>query len=99
MLQMLIEKEIEFDTMLINLRDKPEWYVNVAANSKTPAICIDGEYICESMDIMTVGSLLFDDTLMLLAVVHWPHQSMPLFLPNGLPGMYYTCITLVRAIF
>lgn len=52
---MLIEKNIEFDTMLINLRDKPEWYPNVASNSQTPAVCIDGEYMCESMDIMAVS--------------------------------------------
>eukprot|EP00892_Ulva_mutabilis_P008032 jgi/Ulvmu1/5600/UM023_0137.1 len=48
----LLEKNIEFDTMLINLRDKPEWYGNVATNLKTPAIRLDGEYICESMDIL-----------------------------------------------
>jgi len=84
LLQMLIEKEIEFDTMLINLRDKPEWYVNVASNSQTPAVRIDGECMCESMDIMVVGSLFLDDALLLLAVVHLSDQSIPSFSSNGI---------------
>lgn len=49
-----MEKGIDYDTMLIDLRDKPEWYHTVASNEQTPAARIDGRYMCESMDIMKV---------------------------------------------
>jgi hypothetical protein len=50
----LHEKEVDFDTVLINLRDKPEWYIGVASNNQTPAVRLDGKYMCESLDILWV---------------------------------------------
>jgi hypothetical protein len=51
----LEEKKIPFDTILIDLFNKPEWYPQVASNNQTPAVRLDGENMCESMDIMLVG--------------------------------------------
>lgn len=50
----LSEKGIPFDTVLIDLFSKPEWYTEVASNGKTPAVRLDGQNVCESFDIMLV---------------------------------------------
>lgn len=50
----LEEKGIPFDTVLIDLFKKPEWYPEVAANGQTPSVRLDGENICESWDILMV---------------------------------------------
>ena len=50
----LEEKGIPFDTILIDLFNKPEWYPEVAANGQTPAVRLDGENLCESYDILLV---------------------------------------------
>jgi hypothetical protein len=50
----LVEKKIPFDTVLINLFDKPAWYAQVASNNQTPAVRLDGENTCESLDNLLV---------------------------------------------
>lgn len=50
----LLEKDIPFDSVLINLQNKPEWYGQVLESKLTPAVRINGNIIGESMDIMLV---------------------------------------------
>lgn len=50
----LEEKGIPFDTVLINLRNKPEWYVQKVPTKLVPAAFIKGELVYESMDILKV---------------------------------------------
>eukprot|EP00884_Botryococcus_braunii_P008653 jgi/Botrbrau1/1778/Bobra.0217s0033.1 len=48
----LEEKKIPFDTVLINLRDKPDWYVKKVPTKLVPAAFINGELVYESLDIL-----------------------------------------------
>jgi hypothetical protein len=50
----LLEKDIPFDTVLINLRDKPEWYGDVIESKQTPAARINGDLVGESNTILLV---------------------------------------------
>lgn len=50
----LLEKGIPFDSVLIDLRNKPEWYGDVIESKQTPAARINGELVGESDDIMLV---------------------------------------------
>lgn len=52
----LADKGVAFDTVLIDLFNKPEWYEEVATNNQTPAVRLDGEYLCESLTILLVRS-------------------------------------------
>ncbi len=58
----LEEKKIPFDTVLINLRDKPDWYVKKVPTKLVPAAFINGELVYESLDILKVslGSFWLD---------------------------------------
>lgn len=48
----LIEKDVPFDSMLIDLADKPVWYSEVVSTGKTPAVKIGGNVTVESYDII-----------------------------------------------
>ena len=50
----LLEKQIPFDTVLIDLGNKPEWYNQVAESMQTPAVLMNGKHMAESNDIMLV---------------------------------------------
>ena len=50
----LAEKGVPFDTVLIDLFNKPDWYQEVASNNQTPAVRLDGENLCESLSILLV---------------------------------------------
>lgn len=50
----LEEKNIPYDTVLINLQDKPEWFKNMVPTQLVPAVKINGELVYESYDIMMV---------------------------------------------
>lgn len=51
----LEEKNIPYDTVLINLQDKPEWYKKMVPTQLVPAVKINGELVYESYDILMVG--------------------------------------------
>lgn len=51
----LEEKNIPYDTVLINLQDKPGWFKNMVPTQLVPAVKINGELVYESYDIMMVG--------------------------------------------
>ncbi|XP_014252364.1 pyrimidodiazepine synthase-like [Cimex lectularius] len=44
-------KNIPHDTVYINLKNKPEWYLEQFPLGKVPAICVDGDRIYESLII------------------------------------------------
>ena len=50
----LEEKNISYDTVLINLQDKPEWYKTMIPTQLVPAAKINGKLVYESYDIMMV---------------------------------------------
>lgn len=52
----LEEKNIPYDTVLINLQDKPEWFKKMVPTQLVPAIKLNGELVYESYDIMMVGT-------------------------------------------
>lgn len=51
----LEEKSIPYDTVLINLQDKTEWFRKMVPTQLVPAVKINGELVYESYDIMMVG--------------------------------------------
>ena len=54
----LEEKNIPYDTVLINLQDKPEWFKKMVPTQLVPAVKINGELVYESYDIMLVSTAL-----------------------------------------
>eukprot|EP00227_Mantoniella_beaufortii_P018280 CAMPEP_0197577012 /NCGR_PEP_ID=MMETSP1326-20131121/1797_1 /TAXON_ID=1155430 /ORGANISM="Genus nov. species nov., Strain RCC2288" /LENGTH=493 /DNA_ID=CAMNT_0043140007 /DNA_START=64 /DNA_END=1545 /DNA_ORIENTATION=- len=69
----LHEKGVPFDTVFIDLRNKPLWYLDMVPSALVPAVKIDGELVYESRDI-------------LLAIEHaFPHSDgfPPLLPPAG----------------
>ena len=54
----LEEKNVPFDTVLINLQDKPEWYKKMVPTQLVPAVKVDGKLVYESFDIMMVRTQL-----------------------------------------
>lgn len=48
----LEEKGVEYDTVLINLRSKPEWYKSMVPTALVPAAQINGELVYESKEIL-----------------------------------------------
>lgn len=52
----LSEKDVPYDTVLIDLRNKPEWYKEMVPTALTPAARINGELVWESMEILQVRS-------------------------------------------
>ena len=65
----LLEKGIPFDSVLIDLQNKPDWYSQVLESKMTPAMRINGEIVGESVDIMLVRGCK-----MSLVSVHSMHQ-------------------------
>lgn len=51
----LEEKSIPYDTVLINLQDKPEWFKTMVPTQLVPAAKINGKLVYESYDIMMVS--------------------------------------------
>jgi len=52
----LSEKDVPYDTVLIDLRNKPDWYKEMVPTALTPAARINGELVWESMEILQVRS-------------------------------------------
>lgn len=50
----MAEKDVPYDSVLIDLRDKPAWYKEIIPTALTPAARINGELCWESMDILLV---------------------------------------------
>ncbi|CAL8470974.1 g10516 [Coccomyxa elongata] len=48
----LAEKDVPYDSVLIDLRAKPAWYKEIVPTELTPAAKINGELVWESMDIL-----------------------------------------------
>lgn len=61
----LADKGVAFDTVLIDLFNKPEWYEEVATNNQTPAVRLDGEYLCESLTILLALEEAFPESPLL----------------------------------
>ncbi len=41
-------KDVEFEVTYINLRDKPDWFLEVSPHGKVPVLNVDGEILFES---------------------------------------------------
>lgn len=50
----LEHKGVEYDTVLIDLRNKPDWYKSMVPTTLVPAARINGELVYESRDILMV---------------------------------------------
>eukprot|EP00193_Tetraselmis_chui_P011082 CAMPEP_0177790602 /NCGR_PEP_ID=MMETSP0491_2-20121128/23450_1 /TAXON_ID=63592 /ORGANISM="Tetraselmis chuii, Strain PLY429" /LENGTH=239 /DNA_ID=CAMNT_0019312703 /DNA_START=225 /DNA_END=940 /DNA_ORIENTATION=+ len=61
----LLEKGIEFDTVFIDLRAKPDWYLEMVPTGMVPAAKVDGKLIYESADILKALEESFPDTPLL----------------------------------
>lgn len=48
----LEEKQIPFETELIDLSNKPQWYKDMVPTALVPAVKIEGELVYESKDIL-----------------------------------------------
>lgn len=48
------EKNLPYDSVLIELRNKPHWYKDIVPTELTPAAVINGELVYESLDILKV---------------------------------------------
>ena len=48
------EKGIEYDTMFLNLREKPAWYKEMVPTGLVPAVKANGKIVYESVDILRV---------------------------------------------
>ena len=54
----LEEKNVPFDTVLINLQDKQEWYKKMVPTERVAAVKVNGKLVYESYDIMMVRAQL-----------------------------------------
>ena len=54
-LWLLSEADLTFQTHMINLVEKPKWFLDLAENEETPLANVDGKWINESVDIMRGG--------------------------------------------
>ena len=73
----LEEKSIPYDTVLINLQDKPEWFTKMVPTQLVPAAKINGKLVYESYDIMMVGWCRLSDIVNLHSVpdaLAWPSE-------------------------
>ncbi|KAL3147580.1 glutathione s-transferase [Trebouxia sp. C0009 RCD-2024] len=61
----LEEKNIPYDTVLINLQDKPEWFTKMIPTQLVPAAKINGKLVYESYDIMMELEKQFPETPLL----------------------------------
>jgi glutathione S-transferase len=52
----LEEKNLPYDSVLIELRSKPHWYKDKVPTELTPAAIVNGELVYESLDILKVMS-------------------------------------------
>lgn len=59
----LEEKNIPYDTVLINLQDKPEWFKKLVPTQLVPAVKINGKLVYESYDILMVWLLPAGDSI------------------------------------
>ncbi|NES90538.1 glutathione S-transferase family protein [Okeania sp. SIO2B9] len=56
----LEEKQIPFETELIDLSNKPQWYKDMVPTALVPAVKIEGELVYESKDILLALEKKFD---------------------------------------
>ena len=54
----LEEKNLPYDSVLIELRSKPHWYKDIVPTELTPAAVINGDLVYESLDILKVRAAL-----------------------------------------
>ena len=54
----LEEKNLPYDSVLIELRNKPHWYKDIVPTELTPAAVINGDLVYESLDILKVRTAL-----------------------------------------
>ena len=52
------EKNLPYDSVLIQLRSKPHWYKDIVPTELTPAAVINGDLVYESLDILKVRTAL-----------------------------------------
>jgi glutathione S-transferase len=62
----LEEKEIQYDSVMINLQNKPDWYAEVVPTKLVPAAAIHGQIVWESKDILLALEKAFPDSRPLL---------------------------------
>ena len=87
-------KAVEFDVTYINLREKPDWFLEISPHGKVPVLKVDGEPLFESNAIAEYLDEVVEPQL---------HPADPIkrarnrawtdFVPDfasGLSGIYYT---------
>ena len=53
-------KGIDYDTMFINLRDKPKWFLELVPKGLVPVAKIKDKILPESYEILKVQCCMFD---------------------------------------
>ena len=41
-------KKVDFEVTYVNLRDKPDWFLEISPHGKVPVLKVDGEILFES---------------------------------------------------
>jgi glutathione S-transferase len=57
----LEEKDIQYDSVMIDLYRKPSWYEEIVPTKKVPAVSINGDIVWESKDILLALEERFPD--------------------------------------
>ena len=81
----LEEKNIEYDTVLINLQNKPDWFKELVPTQLVPAVKINGKLVYESFDILMVR---FSCTASACKLTHLDGYVAITAFPKG----HYPCI-------
>ena len=86
-------KAVEFDVTYINLRDKPQWFLDISPHGKVPVLNVDGSPLFESnaiaefLDEAEAPRLHPEDPIKRARNRAWT-DFVPTFSP-ALSGMYY----------
>ena len=87
-------KDVDFEVTYINLRDKPDWFLEISPHGKVPVLQVDGEPLFESnaiaeyLDDEVAPRLHPEDPIKRARNRAWT-DFVPTF-AGGLSGIYYT---------
>jgi glutathione S-transferase len=87
-------KDVEFDVTYVDLRNKPDWFLEISPHGKVPVLQVDGEPLFESnaiaeyLDDEIAPQLHPEDALKRARNRAWT-DFVPTF-AGGLSGIYYT---------
>ena len=87
-------KDVDFEVTYINLREKPDWFLEISPHGKVPVLSVDGQQLFESnaiaeyLDEMVEPRLHPEDPFKRARNRAWT-DFVPDF-ARGLSGIYYT---------